>query len=116
VTISTLTGSTTASLTATYGSSATTGNNVHSLSIGETTAFTRDDWQIRLETVLAVDIRALQQCATTPVRVTSDSAVKAVGVADNRRFVYAGSSDLLDLTPPSEALLSLIGAVLDQVP
>jgi len=65
---------------------------------------------------LAVDIPALQQCATTPVRVTSDSAVKAVGVADNRRFVYAGSSDLLDLTPPSEALLSLIGVVLDQVP
>lgn len=79
-------------------------------------AFTRDYWQIRLETVMEVEIPALQQCAAVLVRVTSDSSVKAVGVADDRRFVYAGSNDLLDQTPPSEELLSLVGVVLDQVP
>lgn len=79
-------------------------------------AFTRDYWQIRLETISEVEIPALSQCATVLVRVTSDSSVKAVGVADNRRFVYAGSNNLLDQSPPSEELLSLVGVVLDQVP
>jgi hypothetical protein len=79
-------------------------------------AFTRDYWQIRLETLSDITIPALGQCASVLVRVTSDSSVKAVGVGDNRRFVYAGSSDLLREEVPSEALLSLIGIVLDQVP
>jgi hypothetical protein len=79
-------------------------------------AFTRDYWALRLETIGATTIAPLSQCATTQVRITSDSSVKSVGVADNRRFVYAGSANLLDIDAPSEELLGVIGVVLDQVP
>ncbi len=79
-------------------------------------AFTRDYWQLRLETIADVVIPALSQCATVLARVTSDSSVKSVGVADNRRFVYAGSSNLLNEDLPSEELLGVIGIVLDHVP
>jgi hypothetical protein len=78
--------------------------------------FTRDYWQLRLETINDAVIPALQQCVMVLVRITSDSSVKAVGVGDNRRFIYAGSNNLLDQSPPSEELLTLIGVVLDQVP
>jgi len=39
-----------------------------------------------------------------------------VSLADNRNFVYAGTSNLLDTHPPTEEMLSLVGRVLDQVP
>jgi len=78
-------------------------------------AFTRDYWQLRLETVNTAVIAPLSQCATALVRITSDSSVKSVAPADNRMFVYAGSSNLLDAPQTSEDLFSLRGAVLDQV-
>jgi len=78
--------------------------------------YTRDFWQLRLETVLAVSIPPLQECARVPVRITSDSSVRAVGAGDNRVFVYAGSNNLLDERMPSEDLLTLRGRVLDNVP
>lgn len=71
---------------------------------------------MRLETINAATIAPLSQCVSALVRITSDSSVKAVGVGDNRRFVYAGSSDLLNTDVPSEEILGLIGIVLDQVP
>jgi hypothetical protein len=79
-------------------------------------AFTRDYWALRLETINTAVIAPLSQCATALVRITSDSSVKTVGVGDNRRFVYAGSSNLLDTDVPSEELLGVIGVVLDHVP
>lgn len=79
-------------------------------------AFTRDYWAVRLETINTAVIAPLSQCAKALVRITSDSSVKAVGAADNRRFVYAGSANLLDPDIPSEELLGVIGVVLDQVP
>ncbi len=79
-------------------------------------AFTRDYWSLRLETVNTAVIAPLSQCATALVRITSDSSVKSVGVGDNRRFVYAGSANLLDTDVPSEELLGVIGVVLDHVP
>src|SRR5690242_17490854 len=69
-------------------------------------AFTGDYWQLRLETVGPAVIAPLRQCTRVLVRVTSDSSVKAVSAADNRRFVYAGSSMLLDRRDESEELLS----------
>jgi hypothetical protein len=79
-------------------------------------AFTGDRWQLRLETIVPAVLPPLQQCVPVLVRVTSDSSVKAVAAADNRSFVYSGSSNLLDPSPPTEDLLSLSGAVIDQVP
>ncbi len=79
-------------------------------------AFTRDYWQLRLETIAPAIMQPLQQCAQVLVRVTSDSSVKSVAAADNRAFVYAGSSDLLEQSQPSEELLSLQATVLDRVP
>lgn len=76
-------------------------------------AFTADRWQLRLETVAPAVIPPLQTCVAVQARVTSDSAVKTVGRADNRTFVYAGSSDLLASDAPSEALLSLTAFVID---
>ena len=79
-------------------------------------AFTGDKWQLRLETIVDAAIPPLRECVLVWVRITSDSSVKAVSLADNRNFVYAGNSSLLDTNPPSEELLSLVGRVLDQVP
>jgi hypothetical protein len=79
-------------------------------------AFTRDYWQLRLETIAPAIMPPLQQCVRVLVRVTSDSSVKAVAAADNRAFVYAGSNLLLDKPLESEELLTLTGKVLDQVP
>jgi hypothetical protein len=79
-------------------------------------AFSGDRWQLRLETVADVVIPPLQECVPVLVRITSDSSVKAVSAAENRRFVYAGSNRLIDRPLESEAILSLRGRVLDQVP
>lgn len=79
-------------------------------------AFTGDRWQLRLETIVDATIPPLRECVLIWVRITSDSSVKSVSLADNRNFVYAGDSNLLDATPPSEELLALVGRVLDQVP
>jgi hypothetical protein len=79
-------------------------------------AFTRDWWQLRLETIADAVISPLRQCGRVLVRVTSDSAVKSVSVTDNRSFVYAGSSRLVDKPEESEELLTVRGAVIDQVP
>jgi len=79
-------------------------------------AFNRDHWQLRLETIADMTIPPLEECVLVLVRVTSDSSVKAVSLGDNRKFVYAGSSQMLDPPSPTEELLSLIGRVLDQVP
>jgi hypothetical protein len=79
-------------------------------------AFTRDYWQLRLETIAPAIMPPLQQCARVLVRVTSDSSVKSVAAVDNRAFVYAGSNLLLDKPLESEELLTLTGKVLDQVP
>jgi hypothetical protein len=78
--------------------------------------FGNDRWRLRVETAAAAVLIPLQQCVRVPARVTSDSSVKTVSAADNRAFVYAGSNDLLDQTPPSEDLLSLRASVLDQIP
>ena len=79
-------------------------------------AFTGDRWQLRLETIVDATIPPLRECVLVWVRVTSDSSVKSVSLADNRNFVYAGNSSLLDAIPPSEELLTVVGRVLDQVP
>ncbi|HJV40526.1 hypothetical protein [Caulobacter sp.] len=79
-------------------------------------AFTGDRWQLRLETIVDATIPPLRECVLVWVRITSDSSVKSVSLADNRNLVYAGNSNLLDATPPSEELLTLVGRVLDQVP
>src|SRR5438093_486329 len=68
-------------------------------------AFTLDRWQLRLETITEVVIPPLRPCVSVLVRITSDSAVKAAAAADNRSFVYAGSSNLLDQPEASEELL-----------
>jgi len=78
--------------------------------------FTGDKWQLRLETIYAVKITQLSNCVRVLVRITSDSSTKSVAATDNRRFVYAGSSNLLDETLPSEDLLSVRGRVIDSVP
>jgi hypothetical protein len=75
--------------------------------------FTGDRWQLRLETIAPAVIAPLQTCVVVPARVTSDSSVKSVTRFDNRIFVYAGSSDLIS-PAPSEALLTLRAAVMDQ--
>ena len=79
-------------------------------------AFGNDRWQLRLVTATGVVIAALQQCVRVQVRVTSDSSVKSVSVADNRSFIYAGSDQLIDRPDESEELLTAKGRVLDQVP
>ncbi len=79
-------------------------------------AFNGDKWQLRLETVANVVIPVLRSCVRAQVRVTGDSSVKSVSVADNRAFVYAGSALLIDRPDVSEELLSTKGRVLDQVP
>lgn len=79
-------------------------------------AFNGDRWQLRLETIVDVTIPALTQCVHVLVRITSDSSVKSVSLVDNRRLVYAGSSNMFDQQMASEELLSLKGRVLDQVP
>ena len=79
-------------------------------------AFGNDRWQLRLVTVSDAIIAALQQCVRVQVRVTSDSSVKSVSVAENRSFVYAGSDRLIDRPNESEELLTAKGRVLDQVP
>jgi len=78
--------------------------------------FTGDIWQLRLETIGPAVFPPLQECARVFVRITSDSSVKSVAAADNRMFVYSGSSDLLDPPAASEALLTLKASVIDQVP
>jgi hypothetical protein len=79
-------------------------------------AFTGDAWSLRLETVGDTVIPSLRACARTPVRITSDSSVKAVSVNDNRTFVYAGSNLLLDAPEASEEIFGLTGKILDQAP
>ena len=79
-------------------------------------AFGNDRWQLRLVTVTDAVIAALQQCVRVQVRVTSDSSVKSVSVAENRNFLYAGSDRLIDRPSESEELLTAKGLVLDQVP
>ena len=63
-----------------------------------------------------VEVPQLGQCVRVLVRITSDSTTKFVSAADGRRFIYAGSAELLDATPPSEELLSARGRVVDSVP
>jgi len=79
-------------------------------------AFNGDKWQLRLETITDAVIPPLRSCARVQVRVTSDSSVKTVSVAENRTFIYAGSALLLDRPLESEELLTAKGRVLDQVP
>jgi hypothetical protein len=79
-------------------------------------AFDGDKWQLRLETITDTVIPSLRTCARVQVRVTSDSSVKSVSVADNRTFIYAGSALLIDRPVESEELLTTRGRVLDQVP
>jgi hypothetical protein len=79
-------------------------------------AFGNDRWQLRLVTVSDAVIADLQQCVRVQVRVTSDSSVKSVSIAENRNFVYAGSDRLLDRPTESEELLTTKGRVLDQIP
>jgi hypothetical protein len=79
-------------------------------------AFNGDKWQLRLETITDAVIPPLRTCARVQVRITSDSSVKAVSVAENRAFIYAGSNLLIDRPDVSEELLSTKGRVLDQVP
>jgi hypothetical protein len=78
--------------------------------------FTGDKWQLRLETLYAVEVPQIGQCVRVLVRITGDSATKFVAATDGRRFVYAGAADLLDPVPPSEELLSARGRVVDSVP
>jgi hypothetical protein len=77
---------------------------------------TGDRWQLRLETLTSVVIPSLAPCARVLVRITSDSSVKYVSANEGRRFVYAGSANLLDGTVTSEELLTVQGRVLDSVP
>lgn len=79
-------------------------------------AFTGDAWSLRLETVGDTVIPSLRACARSPVRITSDSSVKAVSANDNRTFVYAGSNLLLDAPETSEEMFGLTGRMLDQAP
>ena len=58
--------------------------------------FNGERLQLRLETIADAVILPLQECVRTLVRITSDSSVKAVSVADNRRFVYLGTSRIID--------------------
>ncbi len=78
--------------------------------------FNGERWQLRLETIADAVILPLQECARALVRITSDSSVKAVSVADNRRFVYLGTSRIIDRPDEPEELLTTKGRVLDQVP
>ncbi|MDR3525050.1 MAG: hypothetical protein P4L66_13230 [Acetobacteraceae bacterium] len=78
--------------------------------------FTGDKWQLRLETIYRVQITQLSNCVRVLVRITSDSSTKSVAATDNRRFVYVGSSNLLDEIQPSEDLMSVRGRVIDSVP
>jgi hypothetical protein len=78
--------------------------------------FNGERWQLRLETIADALIPPLQQCVRTLVRITSDSSVKAVSVGDNRRFVYLGTSRIIDRPDEPEELLTTKGRVLDQVP
>lgn len=79
-------------------------------------AFTGDAWSLRLETVGDAVIPSLRPCVRVPVRITSDSGVKAASASDNRTFVYAGSNLLLDAPQASEEIFGLTGKILDQVP
>lgn len=79
-------------------------------------AFAGDRWQLRLETIVGATIPPLERCVRILVRITSDSSVKAVSLADNRSFVYGGSNSLLDRPLESEEIFTLTGRVLDQVP
>lgn len=79
-------------------------------------AFNGDKWQLRLETITETVIPPLRTCARVQVRVTSNSSVKTVSVAENRTFIYAGSALLLDRPLELEELLTAKGRVLDQVP
>ena len=79
-------------------------------------AFTGDRWRLRVETIFRVVIPELRPCVWVQVRITSDSSVKSVAMTDNRSFLYAGSSLLIDRSDETEALLSTKGRVLDQVP
>ena len=78
--------------------------------------FNGERLQLRLETIADAVILPLQECVRTLVRITSDSSVKAVSVADNRRFVYLGTSRIVDRPDEPEELLTTKGRVLDQVP
>ena len=78
--------------------------------------FNGERLQLRLETVADAVILPLQECVRTLVRITSDSSVKAVSVGDNRRFVYLGTSRIIDRPDEPEELLTTKGRVLDQVP
>jgi hypothetical protein len=78
--------------------------------------FNGERWQLRLETIADAVIPPLQQCVRTLVRITSDSSVKAVSVGDNRRFVYLGTSRIIDRPDEPEELLTTRGRVIDQVP
>jgi hypothetical protein len=78
--------------------------------------FNGERWQLRLETIADAVILPLQECVRTLVRITSDSSVKAVSVANNRRFVYLGTSRIIDRPDEPEELLTTKGRVLDQVP
>jgi hypothetical protein len=77
--------------------------------------FNGDRWQLRLETIAEAVIPPLQRCVRTLVRITSDSSVKAVSRADNRRFIYLGSSRIIDRPHEPEELLTTRGRVIDQV-
>jgi hypothetical protein len=79
-------------------------------------AFNGDKWQLRLETIPDAVIAPLGTCARVQVRITSDSSVKSVSVADTRTFIYAGSALMIDRPIESEELLTAKGRVLDQVP
>jgi hypothetical protein len=79
-------------------------------------AFNGDKWQLRLETIADTVIPPLRSCARVQVRITSDSSVKAVSIAENRAFIYAGSSQMIDRPDDSEEMLSTKGTILDQVP
>lgn len=79
-------------------------------------AFSGDKWQLRLETITDTVIPPLRSCARVQVRITSDLSVKAVSVAKNRAFIYAGSSQMIDRPDEFEEMLSAKGRILDQVP
>ncbi len=78
--------------------------------------FTGDKWQLRVETLMKAEIPQLDRCVRVLVRITSDSSTRSVMASDGRRFVYAGSANLLDDRLPSEDLLTVRGRVLDSVP
>lgn len=78
--------------------------------------FSGDKWQLRVETLYRIEIDRLSNCVRVLVRITSDSSTKSVAASDNRRFVYAGSANLLDDRLPSETLLTTRGRVIDSIP